>query len=141
MGLAGGFSFLAHSSSVDSKTNACAGFTSVVGQSFQAAERSPAGPAGRKPAAGRNAPSRIRKTERYVRQEVCRTLLSIPAGRDHFIGLKDVDGREVALKELRGKTVFLDFWATWCEPCRKDEPEIKALYEQFKRRWLGAGLH
>jgi peroxiredoxin len=50
--------------------------------------------------------------------------------------LKDVDGREVALKELRGKTVLLDFWATWCEPCRKDVPEIKALYEEFKDQGL-----
>jgi peroxiredoxin len=50
--------------------------------------------------------------------------------------LKDVDGRELALKDLRGKTVFLDFWATWCEPCRKDMPEIKALHDDFKDKGL-----
>lgn len=50
--------------------------------------------------------------------------------------LKDVDGRELALKDLRGKTVFLDFWATWCEPCRKEMPDIHALHEEFKDKGL-----
>jgi peroxiredoxin len=50
--------------------------------------------------------------------------------------LKDVDGRELALKDLRGRTVFLDFWATWCEPCRKEMPDIKALQEEFKDKGL-----
>ena len=47
-----------------------------------------------------------------------------------------MDGHEVALKDLRGKTVFLDFWATWCEPCRKDVPEITALEKEFKDKGL-----
>jgi peroxiredoxin len=50
--------------------------------------------------------------------------------------LKDVDGRELALKDLRGKVVLLDFWATWCEPCRKDMPEIKTLHDEFKSKGL-----
>jgi peroxiredoxin len=50
--------------------------------------------------------------------------------------LKNVDGRELALKDLRGKTVLLDFWATWCEPCRKDMPEIKNLHDEFKSKGL-----
>ncbi len=50
--------------------------------------------------------------------------------------LKDVDGHEVALKELRGKTVFVNFWATWCEPCRAEMPQIQALHDQFKEKGL-----
>jgi peroxiredoxin len=50
--------------------------------------------------------------------------------------LKDVDGREITLASLRGKPVLLDFWATWCEPCRKEMPQIQALYDQFKGKGL-----
>jgi peroxiredoxin len=50
--------------------------------------------------------------------------------------LKDVDGRELALKDLRGKTVLLNFWATWCAPCREEMPQLKALYDEFKDKGL-----
>ena len=50
--------------------------------------------------------------------------------------LKAVDGHELALKDLRGKTVFVDFWATWCVPCREEMPQIAALYDEFKASGL-----
>jgi thiol-disulfide isomerase/thioredoxin len=50
--------------------------------------------------------------------------------------LKDVDGREMTLASLRGNTVLLDFWATWCEPCRQATPHIQALHDQFKDKGL-----
>lgn len=50
--------------------------------------------------------------------------------------LKDVDGKEVRLASLRGKTVLLDFWATWCEPCRRAMPDIKAVYEAYHAKGL-----
>jgi peroxiredoxin len=50
--------------------------------------------------------------------------------------LKDVDGREVTLASLRGKPVLLDFWATWCAPCREEMPHIKTLHDQFKDQGL-----
>lgn len=46
--------------------------------------------------------------------------------------LKDGDGREVSLKSLRGKVVLLDFWATWCAPCRIAMPHIQRLYDKYK---------
>lgn len=45
--------------------------------------------------------------------------------------LVDQYGREHTLSEYRGKTVFLNFWATWCPPCRGEMPEIQALYEKY----------
>lgn len=45
--------------------------------------------------------------------------------------LVDQYGNEHTLSEYKGKTVFLNFWATWCPPCRSEMPEIEALYERY----------
>lgn len=47
--------------------------------------------------------------------------------------LKDIDGEEVKLSGLRGKVVFLNFWATWCPPCLEEIPSINLLKERFNR--------
>ena len=44
----------------------------------------------------------------------------------------DLDGRPVTLADYRGRVVLLNFWATWCEPCKKEMPEIQAAYERLK---------
>lgn len=45
--------------------------------------------------------------------------------------LVDQYGEEHTLSEYRGKTVFLNFWATWCGPCQSEMPEIQSLYESY----------
>ena len=45
--------------------------------------------------------------------------------------LTDQNGDEHTLSDYKGRTVFLNFWATWCPPCRGEMPEIQALYEEF----------
>jgi peroxiredoxin len=47
--------------------------------------------------------------------------------------LKDLAGGTISLSSLRGKVVFLNVWATWCEPCRQEMPSIESLYEGFKQ--------
>jgi thiol-disulfide isomerase/thioredoxin len=42
------------------------------------------------------------------------------------------DGKKLSLKDFRGKIVFLNFWASWCEPCREEMPEMEKLYQEFK---------
>jgi len=46
--------------------------------------------------------------------------------------LPDVDGKLIQLSSFRGKYVFLDFWASWCQPCRVENPELVKVYDKFK---------
>ncbi len=48
------------------------------------------------------------------------------------VTLQDVTGKPVTLKELRGKFVYIDFWATWCVPCIKEIPYLKVIEEEYR---------
>ena len=47
--------------------------------------------------------------------------------------LPSLDGRPVQLRELRGKVVLLNFWATWCAPCLQEMPSMERLHQTFKQ--------
>jgi peroxiredoxin/outer membrane lipoprotein-sorting protein len=69
--------------------------------------------------------------------------LNLPGERPNLTGrvaqdftLKTLDGAKITLSELHGKVVLLDFWATWCPPCRKEMPNIERLYREYKDKGL-----
>lgn len=63
--------------------------------------------------------------------------LNVETPKENVLGLngirfKDVKGNLIDLGDLKGKVIFLNFWATWCPPCRAEMPSINKLYTQFK---------
>src|SRR5512137_478916 len=59
-----------------------------------------------------------------------------PRGLPPDFSLKSIDGQEITLSQLRGKVVLLDFWATWCGPCRESIPHLIQLYKNYRENGL-----
>lgn len=50
------------------------------------------------------------------------------------IVMENPEGEELKLSDLRGKVVLVDFWASWCKPCRKANPKLVKVYKKYKDR-------
>ncbi|MFM7682367.1 MAG: redoxin family protein [Bacteroidota bacterium] len=50
------------------------------------------------------------------------------------IAMKNPEGKELKLSDLRGKVVLIDFWASWCGPCRQENPNVVRLYKKYQNK-------
>jgi peroxiredoxin len=60
------------------------------------------------------------------------TAWAIAAGPAPDFTLKTMDGPNLRLQEQRGRVVMVNFWATWCGPCRQEMPQLNKLYEKYR---------
>ena len=54
--------------------------------------------------------------------------------------LKSFDGKTVKLSDYKGKVVIIDFWATWCPPCRKGIPDLISIQDEYKKDVVIIGI-
>jgi cytochrome c biogenesis protein CcmG, thiol:disulfide interchange protein DsbE len=64
-----------------------------------------------------------------LRNKLLSEMIGLPAAN---FTLKDLDGNTVSLKDLKGKIVVLDFWSTWCVPCKKSFPAMQLAVNTYK---------
>jgi len=74
----------------------------------------------------------LKNFQSYVNEKK-RTAVGMPAPE---IEMNDKDGKPIALSSLRGKVVIIDFWASWCKPCRAENPFVVELYKKYKNKGL-----
>lgn len=79
---------------------------------------------------------RVKKSKlgQEVYQEIQKLKNGSPGSPAAIFSKKDIDGEMFSLADLRGKYVIIDFWASWCVPCRKSNPHLKELFWEVTKR-------
>src|SRR5579875_2261622 len=61
---------------------------------------------------------------------ICALALDLNKPLPHFVA-KTMDGERITTESVKGKVLLLEFWATWCQPCKSDEPVVEKLTKEF----------
>lgn len=81
-------------------------------------------------------PPDLREVKELSRWNAARIKKQLAGKAAPELTANDMDGKPVSLAAYKGKTVLLDFWTTWCPPCRADAPSLDKLYAKYKDRDL-----
>jgi thiol-disulfide isomerase/thioredoxin len=73
---------------------------------------------------------------KMIAAAVAALVLASPPQANFKFSFKDADGRKVSLSKFKGKVIILDFWATWCVPCKAEIPGFIALQKKYGDRGL-----
>ncbi len=81
-------------------------------------------------------PASAKKVESFQQQGMQETVSPLVGKPASDFSLKDLDGKKQSLSSLKGKVVLLDFWATWCGPCRRELPTMAKLHKELAAKGL-----
>lgn len=73
---------------------------------------------------------------KYILEEIEKLRNGSPGSIAKDFTTTDIDGNKISLTDYKGKYVLLDFWASWCIPCRKGNPHMKELYAKYKDKGI-----
>ncbi|WP_282015424.1 TlpA disulfide reductase family protein [Marinifilum flexuosum] len=71
-----------------------------------------------------------------IKSEIKKNLLGAPGNMAVGFHKKDINNKEISLEEFKGQYVLLDFWASWCKPCRAGNPHLIDLYNKYHKKGI-----
>lgn len=78
--------------------------------------------------------AKISSAGRLLAYEIKRVEAGSPGSNEISFSKEDINGQPISLSEFKGKYVLLDFWASWCIPCREGNPHLLELYKRYKSK-------